>query len=392
MRVALFSDTFLPDVNGVARSLGRWVDFLVAKKIPVKVFAPTSEHSRMSHFSDRDQIERFFSFPFFLYPECRLGVPNPVQIKKSLLAFDPTIIHVATPFNMGLYGNHYAKKRGIPLVASYHTHFDQYLNYYRLQWMEGLLWRYMGWFHQDCRKIFVPSRSTLEHLSAKGFQQLEIWRRGVDTSLFHPRLNRTDTLCQLGLSPDKFTFLYVGRLAPEKSVDVILEAYLAMSEHVRASSQLVVTGDGPLLQELKDGYSHRHASIYFPGFVEGEELASLYAAADVFVFPSETETFGNVVLEAMASGTPVIGANAGGVRDNIKHLQTGWLCQAGSVTEFSRAMETLFSDHGLREKLRSHGLAFSHEQSWERIFERLLLSFEEAEEKQHMRSGYVRSI
>lgn len=191
MRIALFTDTYEPDVNGVARTLARWVKYLEARNIPCKVYAP--DHNRMEHVRE-NMVERFFSIPFMLYPECRLAVPNPVSVRKSLLRFNPTLIHVATPFNMGLFGLRLAKKHDIPLVASYHTHFDRYLSYYRLQWMEPMLWRYMHWFHQDCRKIFVPSRSTLRHLRKKGFENLEVWGRGVDTKRFRPCVKREEVL------------------------------------------------------------------------------------------------------------------------------------------------------------------------------------------------------
>lgn len=372
MRIAVFTDTYLPEVNGVARSLGRWVAYLEAKKIPVKVFAPTSEHTASKLYSDQSQIERFFSVPFVLYPECRLGIPNPAQIKKTLQAFQPTVIHVATPFNLGLYGIHYAKKHSIPLVASYHTHFDQYLHYYKLQWMEGLLWKYMSWFHQDCRKIYVPSRSTLEHLETKGFQHLDIWGRGVDSTMFHPNYDRGSCLRKHGLDEDRFTYLFVGRLAPEKSVDVLLEAYHKLPDRVRQRTQLVIAGDGPQYKALADKYKEGgDEGVKLLGFVQGQALAELYSAADAFVFPSATETFGNVVLEAMACGTPVIGAAAGGVKDNVQHLRTGLLVPPGDTEGFSAAMERIEDDPHLRERLASSAYDYSKQQAWDRIFDRL---------------------
>lgn len=373
MRVALFTDTFLPDVNGVARTLGRWVDYLESQGITCRVFAPTSENETGSDYND-SLVERFYSIPFLLYPEVKLAIPNPLSIKKTLQEFKPDIIHCATPFNLGLYGLHYAKKHKIPFVASYHTHFDQYLQYYKIQWVEGMLWRYLGWFHQTCRRIYVPSMSTLHYLEDRGFENLEVWSRGVDVSRFHPDVDRDAILRDAGADPSKRALLYVGRLAPEKSVDVLLEAYEALPERWKANTQLILAGDGPLYKELTESYKDRE-DILFLGFLGGQRLSDLYAAADLFVFPSATETFGNVVLEAMASGTPVIGAAAGGVQDTVSHMKTGWLCPVGDAPAFAEAMTTLLDNPEQLQAMSQAGRSYSEQQSWDSIFGRLLDSY-----------------
>ncbi len=383
MRVAIFTDTYLPEVNGVARTLGRWTDYLESQGVACKVFAPLSDGTSDSVRSGESMVERFFSIPFLLYPECKLAIPNPVHIKKTLRDFRPTLIHVATPFNLGLYGIHYARKHRIPLVASYHTHFDQYLAHYRFEWLEAMLWKYMLWFHSDCRKIYVPSRSTLEHLEDKGFSsEFEIWGRGVDCTRFQPNVDRVRVLAEFGVDSSKFVYLYVGRLAPEKSVDVLMDAWRALPEEIRANAQLVLAGDGPMYQELKEAAeSDETGSVHMLGFVQGGKLAELYAASDAFVFPSATETFGNVVLEAMASGTPVIGAAAGGVKDNVAHGATGLLCEPGDAAGFAAAMERLHRNAGLRLMLSASGRDYALQQSWSSIFGRLLHSFREIAEQ-----------
>jgi glycosyltransferase involved in cell wall biosynthesis len=371
--VALFTDTFLPDVNGVARTLGRWVEYLESQGVTCRVFAPQSDNGAGSDYNS-SMVERFYSIPFLLYPECKLAIPNPLSIKKTLQEFKPDIIHCATPFNLGLFGLHYAKKHKIPFVASYHTHFDQYLQYYKIQWVEGMLWRYLGWFHQTCRRIYVPSKSTLHYLEERGFQNLEVWSRGVDVSRFHPEVDRQAVLQAAGADPAKQTLLYVGRLAPEKSVDVLLEAYENLPERWKGKTELILIGDGPLYKELSETYREQE-DIRFLGFKEGKELCDMFAAADMFVFPSATETFGNVVLEAMASGTAVIGANAGGVSDTVSHMKTGWLCPVGDAVAFTQAMTALLDDQALRQKLSRSGRQYSEQQSWESIFYRLLDSY-----------------
>ena len=373
MRVALFTDTYVPEVNGVAKTLGRWAEFLESQGIPCKVFAPTAEERFAA---SRSSVERLFSVPFLLYPECKFALPNPSRMKKALREFDPTIVHVATPFNIGFLGSHYARKRGIPLVGSYHTHFDQYLSYYKLQWMEPVLMKYMSWFYADCQKIYVPSRSAKEHLRPYGFPETEIWGRGINADLFNPNVNRDAALRSFGVDPSSFVVLYVGRLAAEKSVDSLLEAFRSLPEAERADMELVIAGDGPLYRELSETIAP-HERIRLLGFVEGRRLAELYAASDVFLFPSATETFGNVVLEAMASGTPVVGAAAGGVADTVRHGDTGWLCPPRDAAAFAAALTTLRRDAGLRERLSAAALEYAREQSWDRIFQGLLSSYEQ---------------
>ncbi|MUG73552.1 glycosyltransferase family 4 protein [Paenibacillus validus] len=364
MRVALFTDTYVPDVNGVAQTLGRWVNYLETRGVECMVFAPLS-HSAAE--TNQRMVERFYSIPFLLYPECRMAIPNPMNLKKTLRAFAPDLIHLATPFNLGLVGLHYAKRHHIPVVASYHTHFDQYLAYYKLQWMEPILWKYMLWFHQDCQRIYVPSRSAKKHLEEKGLNFVEIWSRGVDMQRFHPFADRKEVLAARNLSPGKFVMLYVGRLAPEKSVDVLMRTFESLPAHMRACSHLIIAGDGPLLKPLTEQYGG-DPDITFTGFQQGKALSDLYAAADVFVFPSATETFGNVILEAMASGTPVVGANAGGVADNIEHGRTGLLCAPGQVSEFVEAAHKIFTDRSFAQKLAAAGRTYSMKQSWDAIF------------------------
>lgn len=370
MRVAIFSDTYLPEINGVARTLGRWTAYLEKQGIDYMVFAPGHNQSVAS--SAESAVKRSCSIPFLLYPECRFALPNPLDIKNALSAFRPTLIHVATPFMLGLFGQHYAKKHDIPLIASYHTNFDQYLPWYKVEWLSPVFWKYMHWFHADCRQIFVPSQSTKAYLMEKGFSRLEIWSRGVDTEKFCPdwRLLREETLLQHGADPEKFTLLYVGRLAPEKSTEVLFDAWNQLSDALRDRSQLIIAGNGPQYESLVKRAQGQ--AIHCIGFVEGKELSRLYAAADLFVFPSATETFGNVVLEAMAAGTAVVGVAAGGVKDNIDDGVTGLLCSPGNAATFAAAITTLYHDEALRSQLAQGGLDYARQKSWNAVFDGLL--------------------
>lgn len=376
MRVALFTDTYAPDVNGVARTLERWSAYLRSRGIPCLVFAP--DPASPASYEASPFVERFASFPFFLYPECRLALPNPLHVRRALDEFAPTIIHVATPFNMGLLGIRYAKKHRIPLVASYHTHFDRYLAFYNIHWMVKMLWRYINWFHADCRSIFVPSNSTLLELKERGWDEnrLAVWTRGVDTKSYHPNVDRASLFAKHGIPENPFTVFYAGRLAPEKNADVAIAAFAKFQREACKDAVLVLAGDGPSMDALRAQALHAGINVHFLGFTHMPELQQWYAAADAFLFPSSTETFGNVVLEAMACGTPVICADTGGVTDTVQHEWNGLLCEQGNADAFSAALVRLYRDEALRGRITARGLAHSLRQSWDAIFDELLERFD----------------
>ncbi|SEN83252.1 glycosyltransferase family 1 protein [Paenibacillus sp. OV219] len=387
MRLALFTDTYAPDVNGVARTLEKWEHFLRKRDIPCLVFAPNPASAAQRESSPF--VERFMSMPFVLYPECRLALPNPIHMRRALEQFQPTLIHVATPFNMGLCGVHYARKHNIPLVASYHTHFDRYLAFYNIHWMVKMLWRYLEWFHQDCRRIFVPSASTLHGLAERGWdeERLSVWTRGIETKHFHPNVDRAALLAEQEIAESQFVVLYVGRMAPEKNVDTAVAAFAKFQREVNQDAVFVLAGDGPQMQQLKQQAVREGINTRLLGFTGMPKLQQWYAAADVLLFPSPTETFGNVVLEAMACGTPVICADSGGVVDTVNHEWNGLLCEPGNADAFCEALERIYLDEELRKRLVARGLAHSMRQSWEAIFEELLSNMEQAEQQPAVNSS-----
>ncbi|ATH92862.1 glycosyltransferase family 4 protein [Bacillus glycinifermentans] len=362
MKVAIFTDTFTPDVNGCARTLKRYTDFLEKKGIPYKVFAPESTHE--TQFSS--SIRRFASLPFFLYPECRLALPNLIQMKAELREFRPDLIHIATPFNIGLAGLKYAKKSNIPVVGSYHTDFDQYLAYYDLHMFSKLLWKYMHWFHKSFQKIFVPSHETLRQLKMRQFRNLSIWKRGVDCCLFNPAFRTEKVREQYGIK-ERYLLSYVGRLAPEKD----LETLLMTADHPSLQKDVhwLIAGDGPFKKELE---KRAPANMTFAGYVKGEELSSIYASSDLFVFPSPTETFGNAALEALACGTPVVGADSGGLKDFIQHGKNGFLAEPKNPEAFAAHILEILSNDGLKKQMGEEARSYALAQSWDAIFERLL--------------------
>ncbi|WP_209123945.1 glycosyltransferase family 1 protein [Alkalihalobacillus sp. BA299] len=380
MKIALFTDTFTPQVNGVARTLQRLVHHFEHRSVPYQLFVPeTIQQSDVySH-----HIHSFFSLPFFLYPECRMALPNPFTIRQQMDAFKPDLIHITTPFNIGLSGLHYGKKQNIPMVGSYHTHFDHYLKYYKLTFMSEWLWRFMKWFYSHFNKTFVPSQETKTHLARRGFTNIELWTRGVDCFQFSPK-QKDDSLYKRFNIQKKYVLLYVGRMAPEKDLDTLKLVMQQLPEELRNEVHWIYVGDGPLFQEYKEHFTE---NITFTGYLAGSELSSIYALADLFVFPSTTETFGNVVLEALASGTPAIVANEGGVTEIVNHEQTGMICEAKNPQAFISSIEKLLSDDILRLQMSYEARKYARSQSWEAIFDNLLIQYEKAYEmsRSHMK-------
>ncbi|WP_339227030.1 glycosyltransferase family 1 protein [Oceanobacillus sp. FSL K6-2867] len=369
MKIAIFTDTFAPEVNGVAKTLKRFTEYLDEQGIEYRVFAPKSSNEDLYS----SNVHRFLSLPFFLYQECRLALPRMSNVRDELQQFQPDIIHVATPFNMGLCGLHYAKKLHIPIVGSYHTDFDKYLAYYDMQFLSRVLWKYMHWFHRPLKKIFVPSTDTMEQLQKRGFTNLSIWSRGVDISMYHSRYSE-ELVREKYQIKEKYILLYVGRISPEKDVGLLPAINEKLLQKGIDDVHWLIVGDGPLKDELEQ---IAPSNMTFAGYINGKDLAEMYAAANLFVFPSATETFGNVVLEAMACGTPVIGVNAGGVRTIIKNGLTGILCKEKDEDGFTESIIRMLSNRVERETMRLEAKKYAKTQAWDTIFDGLLAEYEQ---------------
>lgn len=371
MRLALFTDTYSPEINGVAKTLERWVAYLRRNGVECIVFAPSRPREEEGA---AKSAERLMSLPFFLYPECRLALPRSPEAERKLLAFNPTVVHVATPFGTGVAGRSLALKHGIPLVASHHTHFARYLPYYNIQWLGKLLYRYLHWFHRPCRTVYVPSQSVLEDCRKDGWRSLEIWSRGVDTAVFHPNVDREALLESAGIPSSRFVALYAGRIAPEKQPEIAVEAVVKFVADTGADVELVIAGDGPAMANMKSLAAKRQLQHRFLGPLPQRQLQQWMAASDVMLFPSATETFGNVVLEAMACGLTVIGANGGAVPDTIRDGYNGLLCAPGDADDFAAKLAYLFRQPSVRARLAGAGLFEAKTRSWDGVFDKLFRS------------------
>ncbi|KHE73050.1 glycosyltransferase family 1 protein [Halobacillus sp. BBL2006] len=369
MKITIFTDTYDPQVNGVSKTLKRYVNYLKESGVEYQLFAPETGEETF----DDNTIHRFNSLPLYTYPECRLALPNLFTIRKKLEQFQPHLIHIATPFNIGLSGLFLGKKLDIPLVGSYHTHFDRYLQYYNLPFLSKWTWGYLRWFHQYFQTTFVPSEDTKSQLLNHGFTDLKIWSRGVDCEAFRPGF-QAEWVKQRFSIKERHILTYVGRLAPEKNLEVLMDVSKQLPTSISDQAHWLIVGDGPLKEALQKAAP---SNMTFTGYQEGRMLTQIYASSSLFIFPSTTETFGNVALESLACGTPVIASRSGGLQEIIQNEKTGILCTPGSAEEFSYSIAELLNDQKRLEKMSTAARTYATTRSWDTVFSQLLSDCEE---------------
>lgn len=381
MRILFCSDTFPPQVNGVSVVTALSIRGLQARgwtcAVVAPAYPPAGSEPTIVDISNIPRVDvPSVSLP--VYPEVRLCSPVAPEVERFARAFRPTLIHAATEFVIGRHGRRLARVLGVPFCTSYHTDFARYTAAYGMPWLRGPVTRWIRAFHADAVRTFTPSAPARADLLRLGLRDVEVWGRGVDDEIFHPgrRAQGLPRLPQPVGESAPFTFLHVGRLAPEKNVELLLRAFARLEAARPAGSvQLVVAGTGPSLPALR-----RLATpgVTFLGTLDRErELPNLYAAADAFLFASETETLGLVVLEAMASGIPVIAAPAGGVADHLRDGENGLAFPPGDEDACFDAMRRLLDDASLRARLRIGARQTAESRSWRAELDRLDLSYRE---------------
>jgi glycosyltransferase involved in cell wall biosynthesis len=333
VRIALVSDTYTPQVNGVTTVVVRIATVLREFGHHVAVVAPRYP----GHVSTDPAELRIPSAAFPPYPAIRLSLPQFGAVARFLDAFKPDVVHVATEGPLGLTGRRYAVRRGIPLITSYHTNFPQYARHYGAGIIEPLVWKWLRWFHRPAVLTQTPGEAVAHELERRGIGRPVVWGRGVDTAHFHPGRRSAGWRRWLAGGDDTAIVLHVGRLAPEKNIDVLADAWIAARQHVGQRATFVLAGDGPEARRLLAQLPW----VRQLGFLDRETLAEVYASADICVLPSKTETCGLVALEAMASGLAVVAADAGGFRESITHGQTGRLVVPDDGTGFAAEILSL---------------------------------------------------
>jgi phosphatidylinositol alpha 1,6-mannosyltransferase len=383
MRVLFCTDTYPPQINGVSivtalsvAGLSRlgWDCAVVAPRYPAAahvLWGGAEEEFRGSSV----ELTSVPSIPLPLYPEVRLALAASSPVRDVLHRFRPDLVHCATEFGIGRAGQVAAIRAGLPLVSSYHTDFGRYAVAYGMPWLRRMVTAHLSRFHRRSRRVYTPSTVSRAEVLALGVTDVETWGRGVDVEMFHPGRRSQEMRAALGMG-SRFTFLYVGRLAAEKCVENVIEAFRVASGLLpRGMIHLVMAGTGPREAEIR---AAAPPGVDFLGFLDRRSrLPDLYANCDAFLFASVTETLGLVLLEAMASGLPVIAAPAGGVRDHLRDGVNGLAYPEGDVGAMAHAMVRLAGDGALRQRLARGARRTAEGLSWDREMERLDRSYRE---------------
>ena len=371
MRIALFSEAFEPQVNGVVRTQVELVRYLRRRGHEVLQVVPYYKANLR-----QEGVVELGAVPFPLYPKMPIILPH-WRFHRSefqkVEAFKPDLVHLMSPGVLAYFGQLWARRHRCPVVASYETDIVRYMHYYGFGRFEPQLWRYLRWLFNNCHHTYAPSQETKNQLIDGGIRDVRVFERGVDNVLFHPDKRSESVRESLGVKQGGTLVLYAGRLSKEKSLDVLLRAFARLAEE-HPKARLLVTGDGPHRRALMR--SSKSPGIIFTSWKRGEDLAAVFASADVFALPSTTKTLSLVSLESMASGIPVLAMNVGGVRDVVEHDKTGLL--ANSEQEFELALRRLVEDVALRTRLGLNGRRYADVKTWSRAFERLEQNYLEA--------------
>jgi len=380
MKIAYFTESLPPLTDGVSRTLSYLQKSLKKENIDYRFFSP------FKPLSDdwEDKVHKIISVPFPLYTRYRVSIPALHDLKHLLRNFKPDLIHICSPIFLGAAGNRYAKEMNIPVVNSFHTRFVSYSEYYRLSWFESYAWNYLRWFYNQGDISVVPSQTTIDELKLKGFKNLRLWARGIDTSRFSPAFADLNLKNRWSPEGDPVA-LFAGRLVREKDVETLLKAHqILKSKNIKY--KLVMVGGGPMKHKIEK----TAPDVIMTGHLEGEELSKAYASADIFAFPSTTESFGNVVQEAAASGLPAIGASEGGVKDLISDGETGFLTKPKDPHDFAAKMEQVLINKELRNSLAANALNYAISKSWDHINNGLFEKYRNLIEK--YQSGSAREL
>ncbi|NJL68805.1 MAG: glycosyltransferase [Microcoleus sp. SM1_3_4] len=353
MKIALFTETFLPKIDGIVTRLIHTVDHLQRGGEQVLVFSP--DYGIKEYKGAR--VYGVEGMPLPMYPELKMALPSPA-VGRELQQFKPDIIHVVNPAILGLGGIYYGKKFDIPILASYHTHLPKYLHHYGFGMLEPLLWELLKGAHNQAELNLCTSTAMVEELRTHGIDRVDLWQRGVDTEMFVPELASREMRQRLSQNhPDSPLLLYVGRLGAEKEIESIKPVLEAIP-----GARLALVGDGPHRQTLEQYFAGTPTN--FVGYLRGQELASAYASADAFIFPSRTETLGLVLLEAMAAGTPVVAAASGGIPDIVTDGVNGYLFDPADAAGAAAATQRLFANPDERETLRQSARREAERWGW----------------------------
>ena len=346
LRIAVVTETWPPEVNGVAVTLAKLVQGLSHRNHDVQLIRPrqTKTDGQLNDTNLEEVLMRGMPIP--RYPELKLGLPSKKTLVKTWTLRRPDVVHIATEGPLGWSALQAAKVLKLPVTSDFRTNFQSYSKHYGVGWLRKPIVAYLRKFHNATACTMVPTNELKRTLSENGFVNLKVVSRGVDTKLFNIGRRSTQLRHSWGANEHTKVLISVGRMAPEKNLEQVLRTYESL-RLIDTQLKLVMVGDGP----LREQFQQRHPNIIFPGMLSQTELAAYYASSDLFVFPSQTETFGNVTLEALASGIPVLAFDCAAARDWVQHGINGWLVPENNSDGFVDQAVVIFKTPNLLEQV-----------------------------------------
>jgi glycosyltransferase involved in cell wall biosynthesis len=355
VRIAYVTETYPPELNGVALTVQRTVRHLRQRGHEVELIRPRQAGEAPL---DADDELRTAGCPLPMYPDLRVGLVSSSTLSRRFERSQPDLVHVATEGPLGWAALRAAQAQNLPVTADFRTNFHEYSRYYGLGWLSPLVYDYLRRFHNQTHRTFVPTEATRRQLAGAGFERLAVVGRGVDATQFTPE-KRSGALRRAWGASEGPVLLYVGRLAAEKNVTLALCAFEAVRLRMPTAAMIVV-GDGPQKRKLQRDFP----AAQFVGVQRGDALARHYASADLFLFPSVSETFGNVTLEALASGLPVIAFDTAAAADHVDDCDSGLLTPVGDESGFIAAVCSLAWQHQHLGSLREHARRAALKANW----------------------------
>jgi glycosyltransferase involved in cell wall biosynthesis len=367
LHIDFVTETYAPEVNGVAMTLGKLVGGLLQRDCTVEVFRPRQSRAERPSVNGRFREHLLPGMRLPLYRELRLGFPADRALYSALRRHRPDALYVATEGPLGWSAVRVAAQLAVPTLSGFHTNFHSYSRHYRLGLLAPLVLRYLCRLHRRTGCTLVPTSELAAQLREHSFGRVEVMQRGVDTALFNPARRDQRLRQEWGAGPGQLVCLYVGRIAAEKNILTAVRAFRAVQEQT-PSARLVLVGDGP----MRNGLATGNPDFVFRGVRRGEDLARHYASGDLFLFPSQTETFGNVVTEAMASGLTVVAYPRAAAGEHIRDGDNGALADGESQKAFIERAVAVAQQAEQRASIGHNAAASAAALDWDSIVERFL--------------------
>ena len=371
LRVAVVTETYLPEINGVAMTMGQMVNGLIERRHTIQLIRPRQNTGERAASTPELEEVLVRSVPLPRYDGLRLGLPATRALIRLWEERRPDVVHVVTEGPLGWSAIAAARRLRIPICSAFHTNFHTYTRHYGMSWLNVPIAAYLRRFHNKSRATLVPTLDLRRELDMLGVANLRVVARGVDSVLFSPRRRDPQLRSAWGVKSDDLVALSVGRIAPEKNLPLVMAAFDAMRRS-NPRLRLVLVGDGPDRAALQA----RHPEHVFAGMRVGKDLATHYASADIFLFPSTTETYGNVTVEAMASALAVVAYDYAAAAQHIRHGESGLLAAFNEADGYTRLAVELANDRGRVGHLGANARAVAEKLDWAwvvRDFERALL-------------------